>query len=153
MLLEVHQRWRQCDPTVPAERPTLQQSLKSLWHLSALPYTQLSHPWAAPGHTHTPAPWGDRAIASSRFVCHPLCDTRELPSEVIHQHLRQTLLLREIQLGFYPNTPSFTQFLSLSSQDLLIKISLAQPKLVFYRRRKKKLSIEAICTAEHTSFL
>lgn len=101
------------------------------------------------------APWGDRAIASRSPppAALPQCDTRELPSEIIHRHLHRTPSPRAIQLEFSPDGPSFTQLLSPSLQDLLIEVSLAQPELVFCRPRTKKLSAEAICTAEHTSFL
>lgn len=61
-----------CLQTDQAAKLTLQQSSTDLWQPSALPYKQLSHHWAAPAHTHTPPrPWGDRAIASHSFACHP----------------------------------------------------------------------------------
>lgn len=82
----------------------------------------------------------------------PQGDTREVPAEGIHQHLHQTLLPREIQLDFYPNTlPLRNSY--LSSQDLFIKISLAQLKLVFHHEGQMELSVEAICSSEHASFL
>lgn len=129
---------------------------KSVARLGTSLHTALT-PWSCPG-TRTHCTLGRQGYRIQQFRLPSFLSggrgtAGELPPEVIHQHLQQTSLPREIQLGFYPNTPSLTQFLSLSSQDLLVEISLAEPKLVFHRHGKKKLSVEAICAGGHTSFL
>lgn len=77
VLLQVYWRWRQRDPPVPADRPSSQADPsakfnRSLAALSTALQTALT-PLSCPStHTHTPPrPWGDRAIASHSFACHP----------------------------------------------------------------------------------
>lgn len=131
VLLKIYKRWRQHGPTGHRQTRCCQAA------------SQLPRPWlSCPRERCLQHP----AVASATL---PQRDTRELPSEATHPHFCQAPLPRGIQLSFYLHTPSFMQFLSLSSQDLLIRISLAHPKLVLYRRGKEKLSVEAICTAEH----
>lgn len=95
MLLAVSWRWRQRDQGT-AKQPGWPFRPGQTCAPLSIPHQTPLHHQGAPGHAH------QRPVGLWPTL--PQGDTREVPAEGIHQHLHQTLLPKEIQLDFYPNT-------------------------------------------------
>lgn len=142
MLIEVNWRWRECDQVLPSSQAdpsaTLDRSVPSQ-------HPPLNSTTEVPQDMHSSIQW----IHGPLFL-------RVTPGKWQLKKFSNNSSTRPCCQGKFSwtFTPTpFMQFLSLSLQDLLIKISLAQPKLVFHHRGQKELSVEAICFSEHASFL